>query len=157
MTSDNGETSGPDPRDIVILYIEDEPFFAEVFAEIRAQWSPESCHARSLDSARKLIESPEFTPHFAIHDCRILTYEEEGTLPNEGAGSKLYFSMKEAGIPVLVLTGESLDEVRERFPYRDDPPELGYISKPPTKERLQEAVRRYLMEYLPSKSRERNL
>jgi hypothetical protein len=136
----------PLPRkELVILYVEDQPqTYMEMFSLIQEFCSEQSRHARSLETARRHVESSDFRPHFVILDRQILYYDREGTVPDELAGDMLYEFLLSCEIPVLLMTTKEASVLELENPYRSDPPVLGYMPKLSNELTLRKAVSCYL-------------
>lgn len=124
-------------EDVIVLYVEDKDDIRPTWLEfIRGRYSSESKAVASYRAARKLIEGGAFRPHVAIHDASILNADGDES-DSERAGNLLYRVFVRAGIPVSVLSGE---DVRGREPYRSNPLQGVYLSKPVSEAKIIEAI-----------------
>jgi hypothetical protein len=127
-----------DPKDIVILYIEDRLDIIEpLIAYIKETWSPRSKGARSKYRALDLLTDSRMEPHLVIHDCMPLDKEEEQK-DSRTAGDELYRYLVREGFRVVVFSGLEASTMNEE-PYRSHPP-LAFIRKPASQEKIRQAV-----------------
>jgi CheY-like chemotaxis protein len=125
-------------RKLKILYVEDKLYFLEEWLKfIRKTWGEECKGARSREKALQLI-AEGFRPDLVILDRGILFHEGE-EVDDQEAGDSLYYDLVDRGIPVVVISGNDLEDVE---PYCSHPP-LRSFSKPVTEEALRLAVDRY--------------
>ena len=145
MTADNLPEDVTSWKEIVILYVEDQPQnYEELNRLIHEHCSVQSKHVKSWDAGRKIIESGQCKPHFVILDRSILYYDDEGTAARNEAGDMLYTFFTNRAIPVLLMTTGDLETIETESPYRTDRPALGYLRKYPNFASLREAMNRYL-------------
>ena len=145
MTADNLSDDTSSWKEVVILYVEDQPQnYEELNRLMHEHCSALSKHVKSWDAGRKIIESGQCKPHFVILDRSILYYDAEGTAARNEAGDKLYTFFVNRDIPVLLMTTGDLETIETESPYRTKPPVLGYLRKYPNFASLREAMNRYL-------------